>query len=112
MTEVVYGTIENDITRSLSGVKDFVMNYQKWKNNIQEHNKPSLTLAQIISDINFEAFLKTSHPEDFDERWLNVIELKNALVEYENFQYDDEFSENSTPKTGLNKLSLLLNKIC
>lgn len=110
LTEVVYGTIENDITRSLSGVKDFVMNYQKWKNNIQEHNKPSLTLAQIISDINFEAFLKTSHPEDFDERWLNVIELKNALVEYENFQYDDEFSENSTPKTGLNKLSLFIEQ--
>lgn len=110
LTEVVYGTIENDISRSLAGVKDFIMNYQKWKNNITDHNKPSLTLAQIISDINFEAYLRTTHPEDFDERWLNVIELKNAIVEFENFQYEDENSDNFEPKTGIDKLSLFIEQ--
>lgn len=106
LTEVVYGTLENDLSRSLSGVKDFIMNYQKWKNNILDHNKPSVTLAQIVSDINFEIYLKSSHPEDFDERWLNVIELKNALIEFENTN-NEEFLEG---KNGLEKLSLFIEQ--
>jgi DNA helicase-2/ATP-dependent DNA helicase PcrA len=80
------------------------MSYQKWRNNINEHNKPSQTLADIISDIKFEAYLKTTHPEDFDERWLNVIELRNAIIEFENFEYDEEFIQNEKPFTGLEKL--------
>ncbi|WGL61365.1 UvrD-helicase domain-containing protein [Pigmentibacter sp. JX0631] len=106
LTEVVYGTLENDLSRSLSGVKDFIMNYQKWKNNILEHNKPSVTLAQIVSDINFEIYLKSTHPEDFDERWLNVIELKNALIEFENTENEELLEE----KNGLEKLSLFIEQ--
>ncbi|WP_397600065.1 ATP-dependent helicase [Silvanigrella sp.] len=104
MTEIVYGSIENEISRSISGIKEFIMSYQKWRNNINEHNKPSQTLADIISDIKFEAYLKTTHPEDFDERWLNVIELRNAIIEFENFEYDEEFIQNEKPFTGLEKL--------
>ena len=110
ITEIVYGTIDNEISRSISGIKEFIMSYQKWHQNINEHNKPSQTLADIISDIKFEAFLKTTHPEDFDERWLNVIELKNAIVEFENFEYDEEFIQNEKPFTGTEKLSRFIEQ--
>ncbi len=110
MNEIVFGSIENDITRSISGIKDFMMSYQKWRSNIDNHNKPSLTLSEIISEIKFEAYLKTTHPEDFDERWLNVIELKNAIVEFENFQYDEEFLQNEKPFTGTEKLARFIEQ--
>ncbi|MEY4064809.1 MAG: helicase PcrA, partial [Pseudomonadota bacterium] len=35
----------------------------------------------------------SAHPEDYDERWLNVVELQNALVETENRPPEDSFSE-------------------
>jgi DNA helicase II / ATP-dependent DNA helicase PcrA len=110
MNEVVFGSIENDITRSISGIKDFMMSYQKWRGSIDIHNKPSLTLSEIISEIKFEAYLRTTHPEDFDERWLNVIELKNAIVEFENFQYDEEFLQNEKPFTGTEKLARFIEQ--
>ncbi|APJ05003.1 ATP-dependent helicase [Silvanigrella aquatica] len=110
LNEVVFGGIENDITRSISGVKEFMMSYQKWRSNLDSHNKPSQILAEIISDIKFEAYLKTTHPEDFDERWLNVIELKNAIVEFEHIQIDDEFNFENKIQTGIEKLSKFIEQ--
>ncbi len=106
LNEIVFGVIENEVSRSISGAKEFMISYQKWKSNIDLFNKPSLTLAEIISDINFEQFLKASYPEDFDERWLNVIELKNALVEFESFQ-KEEFELESTNQVNINGTSIL-----
>lgn len=83
-SELVFGGIENCVCRSLAAVKTFIMNFQKWKTDIQFYNKPSRVLGEIISDIGFKEYLHTTHPEDFDERWLNIIELKNAVTEFEN----------------------------
>ncbi|MBX9703296.1 MAG: ATP-binding domain-containing protein, partial [Silvanigrellaceae bacterium] len=38
---------------------------------------------KIISEISYEEYLRNIYPEDFDERWLNIIELKNAVIEFE-----------------------------
>lgn len=105
LSEIVYGGIENEVSRSLSGVKDFIMCYQRWCSNIEHHNKPSVTLSEIISDINFEEYLRNTYPEDFDERWLNVIELKNAIIEFEHFQYDEDLLQNEKTFTGKEKLA-------
>lgn len=109
LSDVAFGAIDNNITRSISGIKDFIMNYQKWRSNFEIHNKPSLILSEIISDIKYETYLKTTYPEDFDERWLNIIELKNAIVEFENFA-SDEFDSNDTIVSGSEKLTRFIEQ--
>ncbi|KAB8030942.1 ATP-dependent helicase [Fluviispira multicolorata] len=110
ITEIVYGGIENEVSRSIAAVKDFVMCYQKWRSNLEYHNKPSITISELISDINFEEYLRNSYPEDFDERWLNIIELKNAIIEFENLNYEDEFEQEQKSFTGMEKLSRFLEQ--
>lgn len=111
--KVVFGEIENNIARSAGGLKTFVLHLKKWKTLINTHNKPSQTLAEIISDIQYEEYLRTTYPEDFDERWLNIIELKNAIVEFEAMpQLDSEIEEITTfaTLTGIEKLTLFLER--
>ncbi|BBH54595.1 ATP-dependent helicase [Fluviispira sanaruensis] len=110
ITEIVYGGLENEVSRSIAAVKDFVMCFQKWKSNLDYHNKPSVTLAEVISDINFEEYLRNSYPEDFDERWLNVIELKNAIIEFENINIEEEIGQQQKQLSGLEKLSRFLEQ--
>jgi DNA helicase-2/ATP-dependent DNA helicase PcrA len=110
LSEIVYGNIKYEITRSLLSIKDFIMKYQKWSTNLDHHQTPSLTLSEIISDINFEDFIKNTYSEDFDERLLNIIELKNALIEFENFQ-DNEAEKNFQKKlTGKEKLNFFIEQ--
>lgn len=87
--EVVFGTIENVVARSLTGLKTFIMQFQKWKTHLELGNKPSQLLAEIISDIGFKEYLHATYPEDFDDRWLNVVELKNAVIEFEQLDQED-----------------------
>lgn len=71
--------------------------------NGQCKSKASLILQKIISDIRFEDYLRTTYPEDFDERLLNVLELKNGLIEFENGMMEMDpvvkpRDDNSTPR--------------
>ncbi len=83
-SEIVYGNLENNVGRSIGGLKTFIIHLQKWKQQLIDGMKGSQLLNIIIHDINFENYIRASYPEEADERWLNVIELKNALEEFEN----------------------------
>jgi len=82
-SEIAFGTIENVVARSSSGLKNFIMQFQKWKTLSESGTKASQILAEIIVDIRYKEYLHATYPEDFDDRWLNVIELKNAIIEFE-----------------------------
>ncbi|MEN9826346.1 MAG: helicase PcrA, partial [Pseudomonadota bacterium] len=73
-----------DVGRGLPALKSFERLFNKARSSLDMTGKPSLVLRDILADIQFEEFLRSAYPEDFDERWLNVIELQNALVELEN----------------------------
>lgn len=88
-TEVVYGGIETEHIRALSKLKKLIMMLQEWKSFAQESSKASLLLQRMISDLRFEDYVRSTYPEDFDERLLNVLELKNGLVEFENQYLND-----------------------
>lgn len=87
--DIVFGSRENSVARSLSGLKTFVMQFQKWKTHLELGHKPSQILAEIISDIGFKEYLNATYPEDFDDRWLNVVELKNAVIEFEQGEHEE-----------------------
>lgn len=82
-----------DVGRGLAALKNFERLFQKARSSLDLTNKPSLVLRDILSDIQFEDFLRNAHPEDFDERWLNVIELQNALIELENKPVDADATD-------------------
>lgn len=89
-SELVYGSIPNNVARSMTGFKAFIHLVQKWKQLLIDGHKASVTLSIITSDINFEEYLRNTYPEDFDERWLNIIELKNAIAEFEAKEFNQE----------------------
>ncbi len=82
-SEIAYGNLENNISRSISGLKTFIQLVQKWKQFLLDGQKASYVLNLIVSDIAFEEYIRNTYPEDFDERWLNIVELKNAVLEFE-----------------------------
>lgn len=82
-TEVVYGSIETEHIRTLSKLKSLIMNIQEWKSMAAANEKSATILQKIISDIRFEDYLRSTYPEDYDERLLNILELKNGLSEFE-----------------------------
>jgi DNA helicase-2/ATP-dependent DNA helicase PcrA len=95
--ELTYGSIPNQISRSISGLKSFIQHLQKWKQMFLEDEKASQILSHITSEIKFEEYLRNTYPEDFDERWLNIIELKNAILEFEiKSQENEDKPKNST----------------
>lgn len=97
-SELVYGSIQNSFSRSMSGLKIFINLFQKWKQLLIDGQKSSVILSLITSDINFEEYLRNTYPEDFDERWLNIIELKNALAEFEAKELNSDFELGSSGK--------------
>lgn len=82
-----------DVGRGLSALKNFERLFNKARSSLDMTGRPSLVLRDLLSDIQFEEFLRSAHPEDFDERWLNVIELQNALIELENKPVDSDAQE-------------------
>jgi len=92
-TEVVFGAMESEPIRAISKLKKLIMQFQDWKAMANTTQKPSLILQKIISDIHFEDYLRTTYPEDFDERLLNILEFKNGLIEFED-QYLNELELN------------------
>ena len=89
-SDIVYGSIPNTVARSSSGLKTFIQCLQKWKQLLLDGTKASTILSLITSDIKFEEYIRNTYPEDFDERWLNIIELKNAITEFEFKQQNPE----------------------
>lgn len=82
-----------DVGRGLNALKSFERILTKARSSLEFTGRPSVVLRDLLSDIQFEEFLRSAHPEDYDERWLNVIELQNALIETENRPSEDSFSE-------------------
>lgn len=82
-----------DIGRGLNALKAFERLYVRARNSIEMQGRPSLTLRELLSDIQFEEFLRNAYPDDFDERWLNVVELQNALIEAETNPLADDFDD-------------------
>ncbi|MEY4066132.1 MAG: helicase PcrA, partial [Pseudomonadota bacterium] len=82
-----------DVGRGLNALKSFERVLTKARSSLEFTGRPSVVLRDLLSDIQFEEFLRSAHPEDYDERWLNVVELQNALVETENRPPEDSFSE-------------------
>ncbi|MEN9808946.1 MAG: helicase PcrA [Pseudomonadota bacterium] len=82
-----------DVGRGLSALKNFERLFNRARSTLDMTGKPSIVLRDILADTQFEEFLRSAHPEDFDERWLNVIELQNALVEIENRPANEQTDE-------------------
>ena len=82
-----------DVGRGLPALKNFEKLFSRARSSLDMSGKPSLVLRDILNEMQFEEFLRSAHPEDFDERWLNVIELQNALVELENQPADNNLDE-------------------
>lgn len=106
-SDLINGAFQNNVARSLSGLKNLILLIQKWKQLLLDGHKASVTLNLLTSDINYEEYLRNTYPEDFDERWLNIIELKNAIGEFEakllepNSEIDN--AENLTPLEVISK---------
>lgn len=113
-----------DVGRGLSALKNFERLFSKARSSLDMTGRPSLVLRDILSEIQFEEFLRSAHPEDFDERWLNVIELQNALIELENkpvdtdaqeleaalSQPEDIFLQSTAASQGVKRLSTFLEQ--
>lgn len=82
-----------DIGRGLTALKNFERMYSKARSSLDLQGRPSLTLREVLSDIQYEEFLRNTYPEDFDERWLNVVELQNALIEAEMNPIEDDLAD-------------------
>ena len=88
-----------DIGRGLSALKSFERMYTKARSSLELQGRPSFTLREVLADIQYEDFLRSAYPEDFDERWLNVVELQNALIEAEINPPADELADLSPQPT-------------
>jgi DNA helicase-2/ATP-dependent DNA helicase PcrA len=77
----------NEITlpgvRGVNGLKDFCACFMEWHTALQNGTPPSDVLDRVLSRAEYQRYLAATYPEDFDERWLNVVELKNALIDFE-----------------------------
>jgi DNA helicase-2/ATP-dependent DNA helicase PcrA len=77
----------NEITltgvRGLNALKEFSNSFLIWHSALQNGTPPSEVFDSILSRIEYQRYLASAYPEDFDERWLNVVELKNALIDFE-----------------------------
>lgn len=82
-----------DVGRGLSALKNFERLYTKARSSLDLTGKPSAVLRDLLNEIQFEEYLRSAYPEDFDDRWLNVVELQNALVEAENRPADETLDE-------------------
>jgi DNA helicase-2/ATP-dependent DNA helicase PcrA len=73
-----------EVSRGLSGLKSFANAFITWYRMLHEEKlPPSEVFDRLLVDIEFQKYLTVNYPEDFDERWLNVVELKNALTDFE-----------------------------
>lgn len=89
-SDIVYGALPNTVARSVSGLKSYIQLIQKCRQLMLENHKASWIISTITDDLQFQAYLRTMYPEDYEERWLNVLELRNAILEFESKEYADE----------------------
>lgn len=75
--------LPHDITRGVSALKAVSTVFVRAYSELQLTSQPSAVLGTLLSAIQFEEYIRASYPEDAEERWLNVLELKNALADFE-----------------------------
>lgn len=79
---IVYGELPNPFARGLSGLRKFVELYTHLKIKLDAGESGVRILESLLHGLSYEEHLRASYPEDFDERWLNIVELQNALSEF------------------------------
>lgn len=97
---IAYGEIASPFARGLSGLKKFVELYTHLKIKLDAGESPTTVLKVLLAETEFENHLRVNYPEDFDERWLNVVELQNALTEFTEEHADQNRSERETEAPG------------
>jgi DNA helicase II / ATP-dependent DNA helicase PcrA len=75
--------LPHDISRGVTALKAISNTFVRSYTELQMTSKPSLVLATILSSTGYEDYVKSTYPEEAEERWLNVLELKNALADFE-----------------------------
>ena len=90
---VANGEVPNDIGRGVSALKEFSKLFVNAYNELQMMHPPSSVFAGLLSGIHFEEYVRATYPEDAEERWLNVLELKNALEDFERRYTQGELNE-------------------
>jgi DNA helicase II / ATP-dependent DNA helicase PcrA len=80
---IANGELSHEIGRGVSALKEFSRIFINAYNELQMTSSPSQVFGGILSQIHFEEYVRTAYPEDAEERWLNVLELKNALEDFE-----------------------------
>lgn len=94
--------IELDVGRGGSALKNITSLYSRWMASLEE-TRPSYMVQQMIGDINYEPYVRSQYPDDADDRWLNVIELKNALIEFE-LKFGTQEQEFTNDLTGFKRI--------
>jgi DNA helicase-2/ATP-dependent DNA helicase PcrA len=103
---IVYGELPNPFARGLSGLRKFVEIYTNLKIKLDDGESGVKILESLVHSIGFEDYLRSSYPEDFDERWLNVIELQNALSEF----LENHVSEENHPLADFLEMAALITE--
>ena len=75
--------ISAEIGRGAGALKEVSQIFSALKTELDAWGLPSRALVLLLSHCRFEEYLRTAYPEDSEDRWLNVMELKNALIEFE-----------------------------
>jgi DNA helicase II / ATP-dependent DNA helicase PcrA len=77
------GEIDGAQFRGMNSLKGFITLIVKARTMLSLSKKPSEILSMILTEVQFEDFLRQAYPEDSEDRLLNCLELKNALEEFE-----------------------------
>jgi len=75
--------IPSDISRGQGALRTISTTMVRAYSELQMTGQPSNVLGGIVASINYEEYIRASYPEDAEERWLNVLELKNGLADFE-----------------------------
>ena len=75
--------LPHDLGRGVSALKSISQIFSSCYQELQFSNQPSAVLGNLIVEIKFEEYVRATYPEEAEERWLNVLELKNGLVDFE-----------------------------
>ena len=76
--------------RAATGLRQFTFLMDRWTQYLNEGVTLASLLADIVQEIEFNPYIETNYPEDADDRKLNIIELKNAFIEYESLHKNQE----------------------
>ena len=79
-----------DLGRGSAALKNLIDQFQDWTQDLTANIPLGDLLQKIIGKIDYQAYVRNQYPEDSDERWQNVIELRNALTEFSQNLFESE----------------------